>query len=513
MLASGRPKILVVGDLMVDLWVKAYPRASNPEGAAMAFEGAPGNRFESLGGAGLVARVLRHIGARTKLLGRLGNDAGGEVAHELLHNDGFGCKRIAFSDDYVTPTKMRFVNDHGIVVFRYDEESAADVYMADYSAHFNFDHYKELASKAHVVVIADYGKGYCQEVGPAMIEAAREYGALTIAAAKPSVLGAYRGADVVKVNESEAAKFLNVEDHQVREIKTLTEMLCAKMESRAAIVTGGHFGTAFAVRNEHDAYAGDLVPAQMSFPAIRNCVGAGDAFLAGLAVGLVREDGVRAPSAAAEHLTTDRLRAACVIGARTSADFLHYLKPFGHPYGPFLAAHEYAVSQSAAAKIVSVDSAKKLADAWRLNFEKIVFTNGCFDLLHRGHVHLLEESRKQGKRLIVGLNTDNSVRALKGQGRPVQDFDTRARLLASMACVDAVVPLDEEDFVNNPALRGMITHIVPNVLVKGAQYSESEIVGWEELAKLPMPGVVWRCPMVDGASTTQTISKINNNGE
>ncbi len=479
----------------------------------MAFEGWPGNRFESLGGAGLVARVLRHLGARTKLLSRLGNDGAGEVGHELLHNEGFGCKRIAFVDDYVTPTKMRFVNDHGIVVFRYDEESAADVYMADYSAHFNYEHYRSLARKADVVVIADYGKGYCQEVGQSIIETAREYGALTVAAAKPSVLSAYRGADVVKINEAEAAAFLNVEDHQVREIKTLAEMLCAKMETRAAIVTGGHFGTVFVLRNEYDAYASGMIPAQPSFPAVRNCVGAGDAFLAGAALGLVREDGSRTPGAAAGHLTQAKLRTACVIGARTSADFLHHLKPLGHPYAPLLAAHDDAVSHSADAKIVTVDTVKKLVDGWRLSFEKVVFTNGCFDLLHRGHLYLLEEAKKQGKRLIVGLNTDNSVRALKGPGRPVQDFDTRSRLLAAMGCVDAIVPLDEEDFVSNPELRGMITQIMPDVLVKGAQYQESEIVGWEELAKLPMPGVVWRCPMVDGVSTTQTISKINNNGE
>jgi D-beta-D-heptose 7-phosphate kinase/D-beta-D-heptose 1-phosphate adenosyltransferase len=140
-----------------------------------------------------------------------------------------------------------------------------------------------------------------------------------------------------------------------------------------------------------------------------------------------------------------------------------------------------------------------------------VFTNGCFDLLHRGHVQLLEQAKKQGTHLIVAVNTDASVRALKGDNRPVQDLQTRAKLLANLSCVDAVVLLDEEDFTTHPALRGLISTLRPDVLVKGAQYTETEIVGWDEMVNRDPPGRVWCCPMVDNCSTTQTIAKVAKN--
>lgn len=508
-----KPRILVLGDLMLDLWVEVQPRLGNPEGAAMVFQGTGGGRFETLGGAGLVAALIRSLGLRTKVMGRLGRDFSGEIAHALLHERRLGCKSVTIVDNYTTPTKMRFVNDHGIVVFRYDEESLPDVYMADYSAHFNFEMFESLVKRADAVIVADYGKGYCQEVAAKIIQAARYYGALSIVGAKPSLLDAYRGADIVKVNSHEAAAYLSVDPAQTKDAAALAEMLCARMESWVSVVTSASRGTFYSVRNEHDAYFTGSAPAQACFPTVKNCVGAGDAFLAGFSAALTTAPKVQSPGGTKKPISVGRLQLAIAAGSATAAQYLNRGYPVLNAATPHLAQHARRVETSVEAKIMSTDELALLCDAWRNAGESIVFTNGCFDLLHRGHVYLIEQAKKQGSRLVVAVNTDDSVRRLKGVDRPVQDFATRSRVLAALSGVDAVIGLDEDDFVAQPVLRGMLAQFAPDVLVKGAQYSENEIVGWEEMTNRNPPGVVWRCPMVADCSTSQTIAKVNKNAE
>jgi D-beta-D-heptose 7-phosphate kinase/D-beta-D-heptose 1-phosphate adenosyltransferase len=506
-----KPRVLVLGDLLVDLWVHVRPRTGNPEGAAVVFQGRNSDRFETLGGSGLVATLLRSLGLRTKILGRCGVDFSGELIHSLLHENQLSCKTVKFVENYITPTKMRFVNEHGIVVFRYDEEAPVDVYMADYSAHFDFEHFTKLVKNADAVVIADYGKGYCQDVGPKIIEAAKYYGTLSIVGAKPQLLDAYRGADIVKINASEAATYLAVDGNQIKDGATLAEMICSRMESWAAMVTAGSAGTHYSVRNEHAAFSAGHGDAQPCAPVVKNCVGAGDAFLAGVVASLLAEPKTLPPAQA--PLSFERVHDAVIAGTAVAAQFLARGFPFVDPAVPFLSAHKQRVVRSPSAKLVTTDAAMRLCDAWRSVGESVVFTNGCFDLLHRGHMHLLEQAKQQGQRLLVAVNTDNSVRALKGAGRPVQDFETRAGVLAALEYVDAVVPLDEEDFAAYPALRTMISGFAPDVLVKGAQYAESEIVGWEEVMRREPPGRVWQCPMVENCSTTQIINNVKTNDQ
>ena len=512
----SKPRILVLGDLMVDLWADVTPRASNPEGAAMAFMGTTDNRFSTLGGAGLVASLLQSLGANVRVMGQLGRDYGGQAAHTLLHENDLTCKSVVFSDEYVTPTKMRFVNEHGIVVFRYDEEASSAEYMAGYSANFNFDKFKKLVSKADCVVIADYGKGYCQEIGPQIVEAARYYGALTIVGAKPQLLNAYRGADIVKVNKDEAEAYLtrgteNVRKPEERDPSVMVEMLCHQLNTRAAVVTTGGGGSYCAVRLDENRYETIRLPATACFPAVRNCVGAGDAYLAGMAAELTAPPALAAPAFDDKTpFESRRLLTAMAVGSAASAQYLSRGVPELDLALPFLIRHAHAVKYEPGNKVLSFDDAQLLIQAWHSVGEHVVFTNGCFDLLHAGHLHVLTQAKKQGTRLVVAVNTDDSVRNLKGTARPIQSFETRAQVLANLSCVDAVVALDEEDFVGHPVLRAMITSFHPEVLVKGAQYKEEDIVGWEELTNRENPGRLWRCPMIDGVSTTNTIQKVQS---
>ena len=150
-------------------------------------------------------------------------------------------------------------------------------------------------------------------------------------------------------------------------------------------------------------------------------------------------------------------------------------------------------------KICSQESLMKRAAQWRVSGQKIVFTNGCFDLLHVGHLALLEQAKREGDCLVVALNTDRSVRSLKGSGRPIISEDARARIVAALPSVDAVVLFDEETPL------GLIRAIKPNVLVKGGDYSEEEVVGANDMKS--WGGKVSLIPLVEGSSTTEILKR------
>lgn len=509
---THRPKILVLGDLMVDLWAHTTARDANPEGAAIIARGMFEDRDATLGGVGLVASLLKSMALRVKLMGRFGVDAAGVTGHTLLHEFGLSCKNITFSEEHVTPAKMRFVNEHGAVAFRYDEEKYTDEYLSEVHSDFNFDLFSKHAKFANCILIADYGKGYCHRSAEKIIEAARYYGALTVVGAKPLVLDGYFGADIVKLNLSEAADYLDLHGVEVSpDRREVAQEVGRLTNAKAAFVTAGRSGTYFAVRAADGKYVTRHEPALPCFPYVLNCVGAGDAYLAGLVTDLTLAPTVSGKRLADALLDLDRMQMAAAAASATAAQYLARGFPEVDPATPFLASWDKRTQLSSANKVVPLDQAQILCQAWRSVGESVVFTNGCFDLLHRGHVQLLEQAKQQGKRLVVAVNSDASVRLLKGETRPVQDYETRARVVASLACVDAVVQLDEYDLSTQPTLRAMIVEFVPDVLVKGAQYKEEEIVGWEEMVTRDPPGRIWRCPMVDDCSTTKIVSKVQNN--
>ena len=509
-----RPRVLVLGDLMFDMWFHGRARHANPEGAAMILTGRQEDRDSTLGGAGLVAVLLKTLGLSVKVLGCVGADYPGSNVHNLLHESDLGCKGLVIQEDMKTPVKVRFLNEHGVVAFRYDEEMPAEELLEQGSPNFDFDKFTRYVQKADCVVVADYGKGFCQAYGEKIIEAARYYGALTVVGAKPAVLDNYRGADIVKVNASEAADYVRRCDGVVPHDRLGVSAAFARATgARASVITGGAHGSVYSLWQPDDNYQTFQAAAKPCFPVILNCVGAGDAFLAGLVAELMLSPKMRSVGFKDRALEATRLHTAVASGAACAAQYLNrgYLRL--DPATPYLASFQRRVEDSAAAKLVSGSDATLLCAAWHSQDEAVVFANGCFDLLHSGHVRLLEEAKKQGARLVVAVNSDASVRLLKGPDRPVQDFQTRSRVIANLGCVDAVVELDEEDFSTNPALRALITAFHPDVLVKGAEYEESQIVGWEEMVNRESPGRVWRCPMLDGVSTTRLVEKVQQNGK
>lgn len=501
-----KPRILLLGDLFLDEWIHVTPRSLNPEGAAAIFSGDADERGMSLGGVGIAAVLAKKLEVSVKLMSRLSETSYGAIAHTILHRERLSCKHTTFVDDWAVPLKRRYINDAGVVVFRYDEELAPDKMLETAGEHFNAEKYEELAPKADCVLVLDYDKGYLSGRGPYIIEQAQAHDTPVLVGAKPHRLREYAGADLIKINAHEAAEFLDADYGDVLDnLAKAAESLCYSLKAKAAIITANSSGSACAVMTTQNVMMSFTAPAFACFPAVKNCVGAGDAFFAGFAV-----EYARARLEAGRTPSLSDMRSALVSAGAVAAAFLEGGPTAVTASVPVLARHELRCEDDPVSKIIELESLSSLCQAWKKNDESVVFTNGCFDLLHAGHMHLLEQARKQGSKLVVAINTDESIRALKGADRPVQPFDTRAKLLASLRYVDAVVALDEEDFIGNTALRSMVATVQPDVLVKGAEYAESEIVGWEEMVNREQPGRIWRCPMLSGSSTTNVIQRVKN---
>ncbi len=503
---TRKPRILLLGDLMLDEWVHVKTRASNPEGAASIVSGSIKDRGSSLGGVGIAAVLFKQLQTSVKLMSQLSQNVAGSVAHALLHRDHISCKYVHFSPEWAVPVKRRYVNDTGLVVFRYDEEQDVDDMLAASDDAFDREQCASLMAKADGAVVFDYDKGYLNGHGQYIVQRAFDSGTPLVVGAKPIRLREYIGADVVKLNASEAAQFLDADyDDVVDNLSKAAESLCHSAQARAAVITAGARGSACAVMTAKRITASFEMSAIPCFPAIKNCVGAGDAFLVGLALDYVLS-GNRSGHAPPLAAMSEAIAAANAVASA----YLEGGPDAVSPAVPFIARLDSAMAASTDNKVVSLATAARICHVWRLNQETVVFANGCFDLLHEGHLHLLAQAKQQGSRLVVAVNSDESVRALKGAERPVQDFATRSKVLAALRYVDAVVALEEDDFAGNTALRSMITTLQPDVLVKGAEYAEREIVGWEEMVNRSNPGRVWRCPMLDGRSTTTIIEKVKN---
>lgn len=503
-----KPRILLVGDLLLDEWIYVTARASNPEGAAAIVSGAADQRGMSLGGIGIAAKLLKQMGPSIKLMSRLSGNSHGAIAHSLLHRERLSCRYIQFDDDWRIPLKRRYINDAGVVLFRHDEEPTFEQMLETAGRGFDVSTYNLLAKRADGVVVFDYDKGYVTGHEERIVRRALECGTPVLVGAKPSRLREYLGADVVKLNAKETAEFLDADyDDVVDNLMKAAESLCHSAQSRAAVITAGSLGSACAVLTDQRVMASFSMPAFPCFPAVKNCVGAGDAFLAGLAL-----DYVLAWRQAGQPPSLLDMRGAITAANATAAAFLENGDEGVSASVPFLARHAMLCDEASESKITELATAARICQLWRSNGDTVVFTNGCFDLLHEGHLHLLEQAKRQGTRLVVAVNSDDSVRVLKGATRPAHTFATRSRVLAALSCVDMVVCLEEEDFIGNTALRSMIATLQPDVLVKGAEYTESDIVGWEEMFQRESPGRVWRCPMLPDVSTTTTIQKVQQHG-
>jgi len=467
-------RVVAVGDLMVDRFVYGEVARISPEAPIPVM--ARSRQIVMLGAAGNVARNVAALGAEVALVGVIGEDAGGREAKGLI---GAGIEGYLIVDpDRPTTIKTRYVSA-GQQLLRVDEESTAAV---------NGDVERRLvrtladaARGARAILVSDYGKGL---VTPAMMDAAhaaaKREGAVLIVDSKARSFERYGPVDVIKPNAAELAHATDLPTRTDAEIEAALARALELSPGKAVIVTRGGLGMSLAER-------GKAVQHFRRTPQeVADASGAGDTALASLGAALASgaslEAAIEVAMLAAGVVVQKAGTAVVTPDEMIEAEIVERVAP-------------------AEAKIASAERVVREAARWRERGLRVGFTNGCFDILHRGHIAYLAQAREWCDRLIVGLNSDRSVRALKGEGRPVNDLESRALVLAGLRSVDLVAPFDEDT-----PLR-LIEAARPDVLIKGADYSLDGVVGREQVES--WGGEVRLADLVEGHSTTAVIEKLS----
>jgi D-beta-D-heptose 7-phosphate kinase/D-beta-D-heptose 1-phosphate adenosyltransferase len=463
-------RVLVVGDVMLDRFVYGEVERISPEAPIPVLKIA--RQTAMLGAAGNVARNLAAIGAEATLAAAIGDDdAGREVAALVAALDG---ATAALQRDGArrTTIKTRYVAN-GQQLLRADFESDDTLGAASRAA--LIDAATQAAAAAGAVVLSDYGKGV---VSGALAQA-------LIAAAKGKVLvdpkgadwSAYRGAALVTPNRRELAEASGMATGTDAEVIAAARRMIASAGVGAVLATRGPEGMTLVTPED-----ATHLPARAR--EVFDVSGAGDTVVAvvaaGLAAGIPPEDAARLANAAA----------GIVVGRLGTA--------VAYP-------DEIAMALGGASKLTGRAEAQARVAEWKRRGLKVGFANGCFDLIHPGHVSLLAQARAACDRLVVALNSDASVGRLKGKGRPVQDAAARAAVLGSLADVDLIVVFGDEPREADTPL-ALIESLRPDVLVKGADYTEDKVVGAEIVKSYG--GTILLAALTPGQSTSATIARM-----
>ena len=476
--AFPKQTVLCIGDLMLDEFVYGEVSRISPEAPAPVIVA---QRSEIVvGGAGNVARNIAALGARCIFVGLIGADDAAETLKRHLARES-GVEALLVSDpSRPTTRKVRFVSEHFAThMLRADWELAAPA-SAEIEKQL-LDTILPQIARADIVLLSDYAKGVLTaRVIRNVIDAAKKLGKRVIVDPKSANFAIYRGATLLTPNRKEFSEATRsrvdtgIDGAAAQEAMILAD--CAAM-----LVTQSEHGMTLVARDGNTIH----VPA---LPVkVRDVSGAGDTVAAMLAVAL---------AAGADWETVLRLAsaaAAVAVGKKGTAVVLpQELRRRMLPHAT-LAAED---------KIVPVDDLAARLDGWRHEELRIGFTNGCFDILHPGHVKVLTSARATCDRLIVGLNSDASVKRLKGPERPVQNERARAEVLAALEAVDLVVIFEQDTPIT------LIETIRPSTLVKGGDYTRDQVVGHEIVTA--HGGEVVIVDILQGHSTTSLVERARN---
>jgi D-beta-D-heptose 7-phosphate kinase/D-beta-D-heptose 1-phosphate adenosyltransferase len=477
-----RQTVLCVGDVMLDDFVYGEVNRISPEAPVQVLT--VGSSELVVGGAGNVARNVAALGARCIFVSVTGDDEAARTLKTALAAEPAIESSLVTDRTRPTTRKVRFVSEHHSThLLRADWEQAApisgDVEQAVIDAALN------VLPRVSAIVLSDYAKGVLTpRVVRTLIEAARKAGKPLIVDPKGKDFSSYAGATMITPNSHELAEVSRHVAATEADVAAAAAELGRTLKSDAVLVTRGEQGMMLVPTNgAPDAAEPVSVPAHSV--KVRDVSGAGDTVVAVLATmvaaGMSFEDAMMVANAAA----------AVVVGKRGTATVSPVeLRARMQPTGS--RAHED--------KIVFDGSVldQRLAE-WRRQGLRIGFTNGCFDLLHPGHIKLLSGASAACDRLIVGLNSDASVRRLKGPERPMQDVYARAEVLAALAAVDLVVVFEEDTPLE------LIRRVRPKVLVKGGDYTREQVVGHDIVER--DGGEVMLVDIAPGYSTTRLVQK------
>lgn len=479
-LRLGEPRVLVVGDAMLDRYIWGDANRISQEAPVILLQA--DRREERLGGASSVATLLRALGSRVRLAAVVGPDADGERIRKMMVDQGIEDECLLVDEGRPSTVKERYIgraqHRHPQQMLRVDFEVRDALSSGQEDALGRA--IETCLDDTDMVLISDYDKGVCTPgLLRRIIDGAKERGIRVVAdPTRGGDYAKYRGCSAITPNRLEAGLATGKVLDTLPEAMEAAETLRLRLELEAGIVTLDRDGMAM-VHTDGRRQHFPTRPRQ-----VYDITGAGDMVMAmlgmALAAGADYDPALRLANVAG-GLEVEKIGVATVSREEILQDLLHG-------------------SSRGSSKVLSRNDLTRQLDRHRGIGQRIAFTNGCFDVLHAGHVQYLQEARAQADLLVVGLNSDSSVRSLKGPTRPIHSCQERAFVLAALAMVDYVTVFDETTPLS------LIQAVRPDVLVKGADYRRDQVVGGEFVESLG--GRVYLAPLRDGFSTTRILSRL-----
>ncbi len=468
-------RILCVGDIMLDEFIYGEATRISPEAPVPVLS--VKNRTTMMGGAGNVVRNICAIGGEVGIVALAGKDAAGEELTREINENSRIISGLIINKTRPTTCKTRFVaNDQQVL--RADEESQEALSKSESEA--LLEKVTALLPGFDVLVLSDYAKGVLSDdLSHKFIAQATTLGKPVVVDPKGTDFGKYRGATFVTPNRRELGMATGLPVETEKDIIKSAQKIIKSHNISNILVTLSADGMMLVAKDGH------ITKLPTKAREVFDVSGAGDTVVsmlaAGLSVGCAVEQSMQLANAAASVVVSK-------IGTAVA-----------YP-GEILNVLADMEILSGRAKIMDMQAAQDRLTTWRQKGQKIGFTNGCFDLIHPGHVSLLTQARAQCDKLVVGLNTDSSIKRLKGPTRPVQDEAARAAVLASLANVDMVVLFEEDTPIK------LIQTFLPDLLVKGKDYTVETVIGADVV--LENGGQVYLADLEDGFSTTGTIQRL-----
>lgn len=471
-------RLLCLGDLILDFFVRGHVERLSPEAPTLILR--PDQKKPMLGGTGNVARNLIALGAHVHLITVVGKDEGQQEAEELLNALSPQLHfELVVDASRKTTKKTRFIsgNHHLLRVDFEDDHPLAPELETQILAHF-----KKHLPEAHLVLLSDYKKGFfSKSLTQGLIHLAKVHKKPVLVDPKGRHYDLYAGADLLTPNAHELQEVTGLPTKTDQDIEHAGQVLCQQLSLNALLITRGKQGMSFMRSGEDTCH----IPTQAQ--EVFDVSGAGDTVVAALGAALARDIPLKEAAIIANH-------AAGIAVAKMGTAAVSYQELFN-------SLHQAMLSP----KIISLSQAVEKVRRWKTIGKRIGFTNGCFDLLHPGHLHTFAEAKKRCDHLVVGLNTDASIRDLKGSGRPIQTEDLRAEVLASLPSVDAVILFD------SPTPLELIQAIKPDLLVKGGDYRVEQLSGAPFVQSYG--GEIFLVPLLAGHSTSHTVKHFLNSSK
>ena len=468
-LQGKSPKLLVIGDLMIDHYLWGSCERISPEAPVQVIN--VDNESTVLGGSGNVINNLKALGAQVDVISVIGGCEISDELRGLLTKIDVNVEHLIVQKDRITSKKSRIIAAQQQVV-RYDRESTNEISTKSQTIILNT--FKKIITNYDAVLLSDYGKGVLTaDLTQSLIAIANDNNKKVLIDPKGLDYSKYKGAYLLTPNKKEASEATQINIHDDATLTQAITQLKTNCDLDVSLITLSEQGVA--------VYDDTLRTHPTVAREVFDVTGAGDTVLASL--GFALSCGLDIDNS----VEFANLAAGVVVGKIGSAtatlnEIIEY---------------ESSLNKSTSDEhIKTLDEIIALSTELKARDKKIVFTNGCFDILHAGHVRYLETAKSYGDVLILGLNSDRSVTALKGEGRPINTQLDRAYILAALEAVDYVVIFDEDTPYD------LIKAIKPHVLVKGGDYEGQHVVGQDIADELKL------VQFVDGKSTTKTIEKI-----